>query len=196
MVSQLFIGLGVFYRTRARAHAYGETSKRFVFSLFFFALPAILFAAGKDELFTLLNHESDAKMRISYLARLTAAHVNATDVTKIEPFLQDSDARVRAQAVVTLGAIGGKHVVEDLTKILSGDSDAGVRIAAAFWLGSLKDPSAVSALDHALAHDTEANVRAQSAQALKQIGTAGARSALGRGKSDKDKRVKRLANEP
>ena len=90
---KLFVDLGIFFRARGRAHAYGELSKRIVFSLFFFALPAILSAAAnsKAELFTLLNQESDAKTRISYLARLTAAHIDAKDVAKIEPFLQDSD---------------------------------------------------------------------------------------------------------
>ena len=187
---------GIFYRVRAYGHAYGKMSKWIVFSISLITLPIFLSAASKDELFTKLNQDSDAKIRIADLGRLTASHLNAQDVPKIEPFLQDSDPKVRAQTIVTLGSIGGKQAVVDIQKVLLTDHDAGVRIACAFWLGSLRDDSSVPALDKVLARDPDANVRTAAAQALKQIGTSGAKNALGRGKSDVDKRVKRLANEP
>src|SRR5262249_25354993 len=159
-------------------------------------LPVLLCAAStKTEILSRLNNEHDADSHITDLAILTSMHAGASDVKKIEPSLQNAEPRVRAQAIATLGAIGGSTGVSDLKTALLNDKDPGVRMAAAFWLGSLKDPSAISALDQALTNDTEANVRTQAAQALKTIGTSSAKSTLRSRRNDNDPRVKRLANE-
>jgi HEAT repeat protein len=192
MVLNKFIGQGIFFFTRACAHAFENSSKQIVFSAFLLALPNLLIAATKDELISKLNSASDPVERIGYLAQLNAAHLEAKDLPKIDSYLTDEDARVRAQSVAVMGSIGGKKVTDALISVLQNDTDAGVRMAAAFWLGSKKSVTPIAALEKAMLEDGNDNVRVQAAQALKTIG---ARSSLRKASNDKDKRVKKLANE-
>jgi HEAT repeat protein len=141
-----------------------------------------------------LSQESDAQVRVNMLGILSSCRSKIT-VALIEPFLSDSDPLVRSQAIVTLGALGGKKAVADLENALINDPNIGVRGTAAVWLGSLKDPSSISMLSQALGQEADANIRIQIVQALKSIGTSAAKSALQQGKNDKDARVKAIANE-
>ncbi len=151
--------------------------------------------ASKDALANKLSQETEPKVRVGLLALLSATHLKAESVGTIEPYLNDADPLVRSQAVITLGALGGRQVVNDLKTVLQDDENSGVRSAAAFWLGSLKDPSAASALGQAMQDDADGNVRAQAANSLKQLATPSAKSLLKQGQNDSDVRVRKMANE-
>jgi HEAT repeat protein len=209
------IGQNKFF-ARAGAHAYETIKNLSLFSIIFALLTATSHSdvtpqiqtkldanatlvrqkgcAAKDQILQQLAQESEPSVRMNMLGILSSCHQQTT-ATSIEPFLNDSDPLVRSQAVITLGAIGGKQAVADLENVLTNDTNIGVRGTAATWLGSLQDPSAVSSLGQALQQEKDANVRIEIVQALKTIGTSAAKSALKKGQNDTDVRVKTIANE-
>lgn len=90
------------------------------------------------------------------------------DVAALSEVLgSDTEADVRADAAVALGAIGDADGVDALVAAL-GDPDASVRRAAAGALGVLRDPAAVEPLLTALG-DADAEVRAAATDALASI---------------------------
>ncbi len=186
---------GIFFFTRAGAHAFETLQNRIVISAIVIFCSVFSFATTKSDVYSHLKTAPDATERVADLAKLMSMHLSASDVDQIKPFLTDADARVRSQAVAVLGSMKSKAVVDELLTVLSDDKDPGVRMSAAFWLGSSKSSRAISGLEEAMQKDNDANVRAQAAQALKTIGSSAAKSALRKGRTDKDKRVKKLANE-
>lgn len=110
--------------------------------------------------------------------------------------LRDSSPLVRQAAVEALAQTQGVAAVPDLAAALAAESNAGVRNSIVFWLGSFKTTASATALQGALSGDADANVRVQAARSLKRQGTSGAKKHLKGGKSDRDARVRAIANEP
>jgi cyclophilin family peptidyl-prolyl cis-trans isomerase/HEAT repeat protein len=85
-------------------------------------------------------------------------------------YLSSSHAGIRKQAILTLGRIGERSMVNSLSGILLDDGNAKVRELAAFSLGEIEDVRAVRALISALISNGEViDVRARAAEALGKI---------------------------
>ena len=90
----------------------------------------------------------------------------APDDPTLAGLLGDKDAKVRMDAVRTLGLIGGAASVDPLI-VATRDTDEDVRSEAISSLGLIKDPKAVPTLIHAL-NDSYWFVRSQAADALER----------------------------
>lgn len=110
--------------------------------------------------------------------------------------LTDPQPIVRLAAAESLAQSQGAASVPDLVGALAEETNAGVRHTIVFWLGSFKTAVARAALAQALAEDKDPNVRLQAARSLQRHGTTAARNALNAAKTDADKRVRAIANEP
>jgi HEAT repeat protein len=92
--------------------------------------------------------------------------------------LGDSDAKVRTEAVFTLGylregalAVSGDGAARDLVKLVEGDPEASVRKRAAWALGEIRAPSSIAgpALQKASERDSDPRVRSLAAAALTRL---------------------------
>ncbi|UCC94445.1 MAG: HEAT repeat domain-containing protein [Candidatus Omnitrophota bacterium] len=107
---------------------------------------------------------SDNYSLLSQASRILRGVKHPDTVNFLRKSLEDSDSRVRKNAVYILGELKDFYVTEILVSALE-DPDADVRANAAYGLGRTKDAYAIDPLITALGDD-DADVRANAALAL------------------------------
>jgi HEAT repeat protein len=85
--------------------------------------------------------------------------------------LKDTNKDVRYWVASSLGSLGVKDSVKDLSEVLLKDVSPDVRMEVARALGKLEDSQAIPPLSKALENDRSVEVRRKSIQALRNIGT-------------------------
>ena len=110
------------------------------------------------------------------------AHTSGNSV--LQAAMTDSDAGVRAEAVVRWRDVLGQTSVTPIEPLLA-DSDARVRAEAATVIGAYRDANALSALEQMVVSDADPTARRNAAWALGHIGSADARQALATATQDK-----------
>ena len=118
------------------------------------------------------------------------AHTSGNSV--LQAAMADSDAGVRAEAVVRWRDVLGQTTVTPLEPLLA-DSDARVRAEAETVIGAYKDANALSALEQMVVSDADPTARRNAAWALGHIGSADARQALATATQDKSVLVRGVA---
>lgn len=138
-------------------------------------------------------HRSDlgVEARIALVRAVGAmAHTNGNEV--LTTAMADSDATVRAAAVVAWRDMLGQKTAQPVVALLS-DGDAGVRAQAAGVAGGMLEQSARPALEVLVTGDPSSVVRRNAAWALGQLGNAGSRAALEKASSDASGLVRGVA---
>jgi HEAT repeat protein len=123
------------------------------------------------------NAKGAKRDRLTVLLGLTAAlrtKPAGTDAA-VAKFLNDSDARIRADAENTLSRVKAKNSSGRLRELLARDNDAVVRANAARALGSAEDRTAIAELIRAATDDVDQRVRIsaiRSLAAMKEVSAA------------------------
>jgi HEAT repeat protein len=155
---------------------------------------------GNDvrRLINLLKSDSPVEVRLTVLESLEKDTVLAEETWhSVSPMLNDTEPRVRREAVDACGRLGQGKAVSQIVALVRSDKDASVRQVAAFVMGKLitdKDRSKIEeALLQVLKHDKEFYVREAAAYSLGGIkGPVAARALVGALKSPNE-RVRRTA---
>ena len=132
------------------------------------AIPALSAAVTRTDL------SAEARQHI-VRALGTIGHRDAN--TAVEAAMADSDATVRAEALIAWGAIRNPADATAAVALID-DEDAVVRGYAAAVVGQFREASARTALEAQLASDESSIVRRNAAWALGRIGDAASRDAL------------------
>lgn len=109
-------------------------------------------------------------------ALTTSGHSTAGD----RELAESSDFRVRVQAALRLGRVGGPASRADLEAALR-DAHPAVRVACAVALGNVGDAAAVPALHQAMKGETFASVKSAMKDSIDKLRSGGAGAAAGGG---------------
>lgn len=121
------------------------------------------------------------------------SHFDNGDIEFFEKLLKNNDNIIRTRAVCILAQIGGRRVVEAISKTLQNDTDSLVRHEAAFALGQLCFDDAVVALSAAIDSDPSLFVRHEAAIAVGVIGSERGRGSLEKALLDVSNEVRESA---
>ena len=134
-------------------------------------------AAAVEPLIDCATTGSDSLQYIS--AQLLGTIGDRRALSVLKTLAQDPNEHVRRAALVALGGMANREIVDYLAVTLRRDTLADLRAAAAEGLGNAGDTLAVPALVQALA-DTASSVRKQAVVALHRLWTPQAESAIAR----------------
>lgn len=138
-----------------------------------------------------LRREKDPLTRAVLVGVLGAVRPDESSLPELEKAAKDPEAAVRLEAAAALGRIPGARATSALSTLLASDPDAEVRQMAALRLTGRS--GGLDALAEAAGADADAGVRVQAVHALGGEGSAQARAAVAKAKSDPHPDVKRMA---
>lgn len=129
------------------------------------ALASARGATGFAAVQKLIATEKDPEMRRSFVGALGGTREPGT-VDALRPFLKDTDARIRAEALYWFAQRGGTAVVPEVTRLVETDTDDNVRRRGVSGLSRLPAADSVPVLLQLARSSPNAVVRKEAVSAL------------------------------